>query len=112
MDDAGFGAASCSKADYLIGGKLAFDGKFKGADGEALVTMSNVRLKDAPLVAQLFSLASLQGLADVLSGEGVMFTDVNAPVKFVDGRIDLPGLRASGPALGHHGARLDCAGAK
>ncbi len=100
MDDAGFGARVVLKADYLVGGKLVFDGKFKGADGEALVTMTDVRLKDAPLVAQLFSLASLQGLADVLSGDGVMFTEVNAPVKFVDGRIDLPGMRASGPAMG------------
>lgn len=99
-DDAGFAARVLLKADYLLGGKLAFDGKFNGADGDALVTMSNVRLKDAPLVAQLFSLASLQGLADVLSGEGVMFTDVHAPVKFVDGRIDLPGMRATGPAMG------------
>ncbi len=79
---------------------MTFDGKFAGADGNALVTMSNVRLKDAPLVAQLFSLASLQGLADVLSGEGVMFTEVNAPVKFVGSRIDLPGMRATGPAMG------------
>ena len=100
MDDAGFGARVVLKADYLIGGKLTFDGKFKGGDGEALVTMNDVRLKDAPLVAQLFSLASLQGLTDVLSGDGVMFSDVNAPVRFVDGRIDLPGLRATGPAMG------------
>ena len=100
MDDAGFGARVLLNADYLVGGKLKFDGKFKGANGEALVTMEDVRLKDAPLVAQLFSLASLQGLADVLSGDGVMFSDINAPVKFVDGRIDLPGLRATGPAMG------------
>jgi len=99
-DDAGFIARVLLKSDYLIGGKLAFDGKFTGADGDALVTMANVRLKDAPLVAQLFSLASLQGLSDVLNGEGVQFTEVHAPVKFVDGRIDLPGLRATGPALG------------
>ncbi len=99
-DDAGFAARVLLKADYLIGGKMTFDGKFAGANGNAVVTMSNVRLKDAPLVAQLFSLASLQGLADVLSGEGVMFTEVNAPVKFVGGRIDLPGLRATGPAMG------------
>jgi len=99
-DDAGFAARVLLKADYLLGGKLAFDGKFEGADGQALVTMSNVRLKDAPLVAQLFSLASLQGLADVLNGEGVMFTDVHAPVRFVGGRIDFPGMRATGPAMG------------
>ncbi|MDP3492463.1 MAG: DUF3971 domain-containing protein [Hyphomonadaceae bacterium] len=100
MDDAGFGARVLLNADYLIGGKLTFDGKFKGADGQALVTMTDVRLKDAPLVAQLFSLASLQGLADVLSGDGVMFSEVNAPVRFVGGRIDLPGMRATGPAMG------------
>lgn len=100
MDDAGFGARVLLKADYLIGGKLNFDGKFSGSNGEALVTMTDVRLKDAPLVAQLFSLASLQGLADVLSGDGVMFSEVNAPVKFVGSRIDLPGMRATGPAMG------------
>jgi len=99
-DDAGFAARVLLKADYLIGGKLTFDGTFLGSAGDALVTITDVRLKDAPLVAQIFSLASLQGLADVLSGDGVLFTDVRAPVRLVDGRIDLPGMRATGPALG------------
>lgn len=99
-DDAGFAARVLLKADYLIGGKLTIDGTFVGADGEASVKMTDVRLKDAPLLAQIFSLASLQGLADVLSGDGVLFTEVDAPVKFVDGRIDAPGMRASGPAMG------------
>ena len=99
-DDAGFAARVLLKADYLLGGKLAFDGKFEDGDGQALVTMSYVRLKDAPLVAQLFSLASLQGLADVLRGEGVMFTEVHVPVRFIGGRIDFPGMRATGPAMG------------
>ncbi len=99
-DDAGFAARVLLKADYIIGGKLAIDGTFVGADGDAIVTMTDVRLKDAPLLAQIFSLASLQGLADVLSGDGVLFTEVHAPVRFVDGRIDAPGMRASGPAMG------------
>lgn len=99
-DDAGFGARVLLKLDYLIGGKLTLDGTFDGSDGEAMVTMTDVRMKDAPLVAQLFSLASLRGLADVLSGEGVLFTRVDAPVKIKDGRIDLPGLSARGPAMG------------
>lgn len=99
-DDAGFGARVLLKADYLIGGKLAVEGTFQGSNGEANVTMTDVRLKDAPLVAQIFSLASLRGLADVLSGEGVLFTRVDAPVRINGGRIDLPDLRASGPAMG------------
>lgn len=99
-DDAGFAARVLLKADYLIGGKLALDGTFVGSDGDAVITMTDVRLKDAPLLAQIFSLASLQGLADVLSGDGVLFTEVHAPVRIVDGRIDAPGMRASGPAMG------------
>lgn len=99
-DDAGFAARVLVKADYLIGGKLAIDGTFIGADGDATVTMTDVRLKDAPLLAQIFSLASLQGLADVLSGDGVLFTEVHAPVRITGGRIDAPGMRASGPAMG------------
>ncbi len=99
-DDAGFAARVLLKADYLIGGKMQFKGRFEGSDGDATITMTDVRLKDAPLVAQIFSLASLQGLADVLSGDGVMFTEVMAPIKIVDGRIDIPGMRASGPAMG------------
>lgn len=99
-DDAGFGARVLLKFDYLVGGKLELDGSFNGADGQADVILTDVRLRNAPLVAQLFSLASLRGLADVLSGEGVLFTRVDAPVRIRDGRIDLPGLRASGPAMG------------
>jgi hypothetical protein len=62
--------------------------------------MTDVRLRNAPLLAQLLSVASLRGLADVLSGDGVLFTKVDAPIVLGQGRIDLPGLRASGPAMG------------
>ncbi|MBI1361645.1 MAG: hypothetical protein GC155_15310 [Alphaproteobacteria bacterium] len=99
-DDAGFGAKVLLKTDYLVGGSLVLDGLFKGANGDAKVTMANVRLRNAPLLAQLFSLASLRGLADVLSGDGVLFTMVDAPITLSEGRIDIPGMRASGPAMG------------
>ncbi len=99
-DDAGFGAKVLLKTDYLIGGSLVLDGVFKGANGDAKVTMANVRLRNAPLLAQLFSLASLRGLADVLNGDGVLFTTVDAPITISEGRIDIPGMRASGPAMG------------
>jgi hypothetical protein len=99
-DDAGFGAKVLLKTDYLIGGGLTIDGLFKGSHGDAKVTMTDVRLRNAPLLAQLLSVASLRGLADVLNGDGVLFTKVDAPIVLGEGRIDLPGLRASGPAMG------------
>lgn len=99
-DDAGFASQVLLKLDYLEGGKLVLDGDFGPDGGAANVTITDARLKDAPLVAQIFSLASLRGLSDVLSGDGVLFTRIEAPVRISDGRIDLPGLRASGPAMG------------
>jgi hypothetical protein len=99
-DDAGFGAKVLLKSDYLVGGALTIDGLFKGSHGDAKVAMTDVRLRNAPLLAQLLSVASLRGLADVLSGDGVLFTKVDAPIVLGQGRIDLPGLRASGPAMG------------
>ena len=99
-DDAGFGAKVLLKTDYLVGGALTIDSLFKGSHGEAKVTMTDVRLRNAPLLAQLLSVASLRGLADVLNGDGVLFTKVEAPIVLGEGRIDLPGLRASGPAMG------------
>jgi hypothetical protein len=99
-DDAGFAARALTNSDFLTGGRLELDGSFSGRRGKADVRMENVRLQDAPLVAQVLSLASLRGLADVLSGEGVLFTRVEAPVVIESGRLEFPGLRASGPAIG------------
>lgn len=99
-DDAGFGAKVLLKADYLVGGSLKIDSRFENGHGSAQVSMADVRLKQAPLLAQVLSLASLRGLNDVLTGEGVLFTRVDAPLKLEGGRIELPGLRASGPAMG------------
>jgi hypothetical protein len=99
-DDAGFGARVVLKTDYLTGGAIELDGVFDAKGGKARVTMSDVRIKQAPLLAQVLSLASLRGLTDVLSGEGVLFSRVEAPVTFENGRIMLPGLKASGPAMG------------
>ncbi len=99
-DDAGFGGRVLMKADYFTGGTLDIQGRFAGSKGEAQIVMQDVRMRDAPLVAQVLSLASLRGLTDVLSGDGVLFTRVEAPLRIIDGRIEIPGLRASGPAMG------------
>ncbi len=99
-DDAGFVVKTLTKTDYLLGGTLNVNGVFSDSLGAAQVHMDNVRLKDAPLLAQMFSLASLRGLADVLNGDGVLFTSIDAPVRLKDGRFEFPGARASGPAMG------------
>ncbi len=99
-DDAGFGARVLADIGYFQGGQLQLDGTMKDGATEATITATDVRMLDTPLVAQLLSLASLRGLADVLNGEGVLFTRIEVPVKLQAGRVELPGLRASGPAMG------------
>ena len=46
------------------------------------------------------SLASLRGLTDTLSGEGVLFSRIEAPITIGGGRYVIDGGRARGPALG------------
>lgn len=99
-DDAGYILKTLLKTEYLIGGNLSMSGVMGQDLGTAEVNMRNVRLKGAPILAQVFALASLRGLTDVLNGDGVMFTEIQAPIRFRDGRMELPGVRASGPAMG------------
>ncbi|MEM9055187.1 MAG: AsmA-like C-terminal region-containing protein, partial [Pseudomonadota bacterium] len=48
----------------------------------------------------ILSLASLRGLSDTLSGDGVLFSDIVIPVSVGGGRYIIDGGRANGPALG------------
>ncbi len=99
-DDAGFAAKVVLKTDYFTGGGLSFDGSFLNGRGDARLVMTDVRIREAPLLAQLLSVASLRGLTDILNGDGVLFSRIDAPLRMTGERIDLPGLRASGPAMG------------
>ncbi|MFC7290442.1 DUF3971 domain-containing protein [Hirschia litorea] len=99
-DDAGYVLRTLLKTDYLTGGTLSMSGLMGKDLGTAEMNMRNVRLKGAPVLAEIFALASLRGLTDVLNGDGVMFTEIQAPIRFKKGRLELPGVRASGPAMG------------
>lgn len=89
-------------ADFLVGGTLAIDGVLRGADQQSdfNISIEGTRLRDAPFLTQILSLASLRGLADTLGGEGVRFSRIELPMKLGAGRLVVDGGRASGPALG------------
>ena len=65
--------------------------------GESYLSISAI---NAPFFTQILSLASLRGLTDTLSGEGVLFSRIEAPITIGGGRYVIDGGRASGPALG------------
>ena len=100
--DASFLASVFLGFDSLEGGTLEMSGTLPSRDEPTQVRLvvENGRLKNAPFVTQILSLASIRGLSDTLTGEGVLFTIAELPLLISDGRFIIAGARASGPALG------------
>ena len=67
---------------------------------EGRVLVDSFHLERAPVLAQIFSLASLGGLNDALQGQGISFVGFDAPFTYQANEIDLIQARAWGPALG------------
>ncbi len=100
--DAGYLASAFFGVDFMEGGILDLRGSLATEDTPARLraTIEDTRLINAPFFTQILSLASLRGLTDTLSGEGVLFSRIEAPVTIGGGRYVIEGGRASGPALG------------
>lgn len=101
-DDAGFFMRGMMGQDFLDGGSLRLEGHLGRGNtpGQLNLRLENVRLREAPFLTQVLSLASLRGLADTLSGEGVLFTSIEMPIVMAGKRMIVEGARANGPALG------------
>jgi len=100
--DAGYLASAFFGVDFIEGGILDLRGSLATENTPARLraTVENTRLVNAPFFTQILSLASLRGLTDTLSGEGVLFSRIEAPITIGGGRYVIDGGRASGPALG------------
>ncbi|MGE0044935.1 MAG: AsmA-like C-terminal region-containing protein, partial [Hyphomonadaceae bacterium] len=102
-DDAGFAARALAGSENVNGGTVTADGTWQPSPMRAQFT---VRMRDftavrVPAMTRLLgSVASLRGLADMLGGDGITFTQMEAPVVMTPGRIQIGESRASGPSLG------------
>ncbi|MEO0785407.1 MAG: DUF3971 domain-containing protein [Pseudomonadota bacterium] len=101
-DDAGALVETFFETDVLVGGTLTLDGILRGETEttDLNIRVENARLRNAPFLTQILSLASLRGLADTLGGEGVLFSRIDLPLRSRAGRYVVEGGRASGPAMG------------
>ena len=64
--------------DFIKGfeeGYLDFYSSKKKGVSNSILIIDNFKVKEVPIFAKLLSLASLQGIADLLTGEGIRFTD-------------------------------------
>lgn len=100
--NAGFLAAAFMGVDFLEGGDLTLTSTLAndGTPTKMNVNIRNTQMVNAPFLTQILSLASLQGLADTLGGEGVRFSSIDIPMTIAEGRYIIDGAKAQGPALG------------
>lgn len=104
-------AATCDNAGELLrtlgvfdsikGGKMTLDGEYD-AHGRIAgnFIMTDYTIVHAPLMTKIFTIASLTGIVDTISGNGIHFSKLTAPYIYHHGLILLKDAKTHGSALG------------
>ena len=88
--------------DFIKGfeeGYLDFYSSKQGEVSNSVLIIDNFKVKEVPVFAKLLSLASLQGIADILTGEGLRFTDFEMNFSNQKGLTTIEEMYAIGPAV-------------
>ena len=80
-------------------GVLDFQSIKKNNISNSLLIIDNFKVKQVPLLAKILTLASLQGIADLLTGEGIRFTDFEMKYSYVKNKMIINEIYAIGPAV-------------
>ena len=72
--------------------------KKNGITNSSLI-IDDFKIKEVPVLAKLLSLASLQGISDLLTGEGIRFTDFEMKFSTNKKIINIKEMYAIGPAV-------------
>jgi hypothetical protein len=75
-----------------------YSSKNNGISNSKLI-IDNFKIKEIPALAKILSLASLQGIADLLTGEGIRFTDFEMNFTNKGKLMTIDELYAIGPAI-------------
>ena len=80
-------------------GYLDFYSSKKNGISNSKLIIDNFKVKEIPVLAKLLALASLQGIADLLTGEGIRFTDFEMNFTNKNKVMTIQELYAIGPAI-------------
>jgi len=80
-------------------GYLDFYSIKKDGVSDSVLVIDNFKVKEVPVFAKLLSLASLKGIADLLTGEGIRFTDFEMRYSSQKGLTKIEEMYAIGPAI-------------
>jgi hypothetical protein len=95
--------------DEIYGGSLVVQGRLydegeivdgRRRDMSGRVTMTGFRARNVPVLASIVSLASLRGISDTLSGDGIKFEKAQGNFAFGGGRLTVKKGRMHGAAVG------------
>jgi hypothetical protein len=102
--DAGVALTALTGASNVQGGTATATGRWvpgRVMNADFSLAMRDFSVVDVPAMAQLLStVASLQGLADTLNGEGITISSLEAPLALRGDQLQIGESRAAGPALG------------
>jgi hypothetical protein len=80
-------------------GTLDFYSSKKGNESFSKLKIYDFKLKEVPALTKLLTLASLQGIADLLSGEGIRFNELEMSFTNKKNLMTVDELYAIGPAI-------------
>ena len=80
-------------------GYLDFYSSKKNGISNSKLIIDNFKVKEIPALAKLLALASLQGIADLLTGEGIRFSDFEMNFTNKNKLMTIQELYAIGPAI-------------
>ncbi|MDC1155418.1 AsmA-like C-terminal region-containing protein [Candidatus Pelagibacter sp.] len=81
------------------GGSLDFNSSKKSGESISQLRIYDFKLKELPLLTKILTLASLQGVADILTGEGIRFDEFEMNFKNKDNLMTIDEIYAIGPAI-------------
>ena len=81
------------------GGELDFYSSKNAKESFSKIKIYNFKLKELPALTKLLTLASLQGIADLLSGEGIGFNEFEMSFKNKKNVMTIEEIYAIGPAI-------------
>ncbi len=80
-------------------GELKLNSMKIGNSSRSNLKITNFKVKEVPVLAKILTLASLQGIADLLTGEGIRFDEFEMDFKTKNNLTEIDELYALGPAI-------------
>ena len=81
------------------GGKLEYESSISKKGSNSNLTITDFKVSKVPVLAQLLTLASLQGIADTLTGEGIRFESFEMKSSSEGNVLNIDDALAFGPAV-------------